>query len=195
MIKITNYTLFNSFENKKKYEIVLDEKGNETGFKVKGLLTTFDVINENGQIFKANSYDKFINEYFIKNSINIPLDIMHERGIEYLAGVVETLEQTSSGVSLTAYIPKGVYYYNLIKLLIDNGILQGFSNYGYSKDYDISGENFIVKDFSLISVSLVDVPGDATALFSTEIKNTKFVGFNSVTQKKNDDFDVLSLYS
>ena len=195
MIEIRNYTLLQNFEAGKKYEIVKNESGEEIGFRLKGLVTTFDVQNENGQVFKNYSYNKFVAEYFVEHSLNVPIDIMHIRDLSHIAGYAEKLEALENGIEVTAFVPKGVYYYNLIKVLIDNGILQGFSNYGYARDYEWSDdyETMIIKDFALISISLVDAPADKNA---TYLQNTIFKGFggnpaklatpNFVTQKNGE---------
>lgn len=178
MLQIRNYTLLSKFEaTGKKYEIVSNGKeGEEIGFRLKGLVTTFDIQNENGQVFKNYSYNKFVSEYFVEHSLNVPIDSMHRRDLSHIVGYAEKLEALENGIELTAFIPKGVYYYNLIKVLIDNGILQGFSNYGYARDYEFENdyETMIIKDFALISISLVDVPADVGAKF---IQNTIFKGF------------------
>lgn len=181
MLEIKNYTLFNKYESGKKYETVFNEKGEEIGIRMKGLVTSFDIKNENGQVFKANSYDNFVKDYFIKNSVNVPIDIMHVRNdVRHLAGVAEKIEVEKNGIILQSFIPKGVYYYNLIKILIDNGILQGFSNYGYARDYELKENGFEIRDFALLSISLVDVPADTGAVF---LQNTIFKGFGSNPDK------------
>ena len=65
----------------------------------------------------------------------------------------------------------------MIKVLLENGVLQGFSNYGYITDYyyDRTKDEIIVKDFQLISISLVDVPSDLSGKFVSNATN--FEGF------------------
>ncbi|MCC8177448.1 MAG: hypothetical protein LIO91_13625, partial [Bacteroidales bacterium] len=78
---------------------------------------------------------------------------------------LESLEKTEEGILIEAYVPRGVYYYNLIKTLLDNHILQGFSNYGYVTRGHITDDVLHVEAFQLISASLVDVPADTAARF------------------------------
>ena len=102
---------------------------------------------------------------------------MHIRDAFHLAGVAKKFTKKDGGVQVVAFIPKGVYFYNLIKILLENGVLQGFSNYGYINDYDYDRVNneIIVKDFQLISISLVDVPSDVSGKFVSNATN--FEGF------------------
>ena len=108
---------------------------------------------------------------------------MHVRDAFHLLGVCTKFKKTSSGVEIVTFIPKGVYFYGLVKTLIDNGILQGFSNMGFITDYSYEEEQdiFIVKEFQLISISLVDVPADVSGKFATQ--NTIFEGFENQESK------------
>lgn len=177
-ILVKNYAAFLPFEkDEKKYKIITDKDGNEIGFEVTGMVTDFKTANQNGQKFERNSYDRFVKEYFEANELNIPIDLMHIRDAFHLAGVAKKFTKKDGGVQVVAFIPKGVYFYNMIKILLENGVLQGFSNYGYINDYDYDRANneIIVKDFQLISISLVDVPSDVSGKFVSNATN--FEGF------------------
>lgn len=187
-IIVSNYTSFIPMDNDKKvYKVILNDNGDELGFEVKGLLTTFNMLNENGMTFEKTSYDRAITDYFEANELNIPIDLMHNRNdVRHLAGVASKFVKKSNGIELTAFIPKGVYYYNLIKVLLDNGVLQGFSNLGALRDYEYNPdtEEVTVKDFFLISASLVDVPADVGGKF---IENaTQFDGFRKKEIEESD---------
>ena len=188
-IPIQNYAAFIPIDDgERKYKIITAEDGSEKGIEVKGYLTKFGETNFNGFNFEKKSYDQCINDYFEKNDLNIPIDIMHNRDALHLAGVCNKFQKKQDGVEITAFIPKGVYFYNLIKILIDNGILQGFSNYGSISDYDFdrASDSLIVKSFQLISISLVDVPADTFGKFATQ--NTIFEGFKDeyLQETKNE---------
>lgn len=187
-IKVQNYTAFSPIENgEKKYKIITSQDGQENGIEVKGMVTSFLDENFNEMKFDKKAYDKCISEYFEKNDLNIPIDLMHVRDGFHLLGVCTKFKKTSSGVEIVAFIPKGVYFYGLVKTLIDNGVLQGFSNLGYIANYSFEQDVLIVEEFQLISISLVDVPADVSGKFATQ--NTIFEGFenkDSKTETKNN---------
>lgn len=192
-IEVRNYASFVPTEDNKLYKPILNEKGEEVGFEVSGKVTQFDATNFNGLNFDKGSYDKCIANYFEKNNLNIPIDVMHQRGIEYLVGYAKTFVKREDCVEMTAFVPKGVHYYELVKTLIDNGILQGFSNLGFITDgkYDSETDSFIVKDFSLISVSLVDVPADTNGKFVGNA--TDFRGFTEQEDLMRETDELLTL--
>ncbi len=168
------------------YTLQKNEGGEEIGFTVSGLLTRFDSVNENEQRWSATSYDEGLQHYFEKNNLFVPLDLQHERDIRSLAGRLESLEKTEEGILIRAYIPRGVYYYNLIKTLLDNYILQGFSNYGYVTRGHITDDVLHVESFQLISASLVDVPADTAARFirnGTTLKGFPFLENEDLSQE------------
>ena len=177
---IKNFTTLTSYEGGQRYKVVRDENGEETGIEVSGVLTTFDVPNVNGTEFTKESYDKFVDEYFIAHSVNVPLVLYHnDTDPRTVAGIVKKLTKTKDGVELVGWIPRTAYYYNLIKAQIAEGILQGFSNAGGMRDYEWDEENnaIKVKDFALLHASLVATPADTGAWLDTQ--NTVFNGFES----------------
>jgi hypothetical protein len=175
---VTNFTTLASHDGGGRYRVIRNEAGDELGIEVSGTLTTFDVRNENGGVFKKESYDKFVDEYFIANSLNVPLCLYHnDWDIRMVCGVVKSMTKTDSGGEMVGWIPKTAYFYNLIKSQIDNGILQGFSNAGGMRDYEWDEENNAIKvtDFALLHASLVATPADTGAWLDTQ--NTLFNGF------------------
>lgn len=177
---IKNFTTLTSYEGGQRYKVVRDENGEETGIEVSGVLTTFDVPNENGTEFTKESYDKFVDEYFIAHSVNVPLVLYHnDTDPRTVAGIVKKLTKTKDGVELVGWIPRTAYYYNLIKAQIAEGILQGFSNAGGMRDWEWDEENnaIKVKDFALLHASLVATPADTGAWLGTQ--NTVFNGFEA----------------
>lgn len=177
---IKNFTTLTSYEGGQRYKVIRNEAGEETGIEVSGVLTTFDVPNANGTEFTKESYDKFVDEYFIAHSVNVPLVLYHnDTDPRTVAGIVKKLTKTKDGVELVGWIPRTAYYYNLIKAQIAEGILQGFSNAGGMRDYEWDEENNAIKvtDFALLHASLVTTPADTGAMMFTQ--NTAFSGFGS----------------
>lgn len=193
-VYVTNFATFASHDGGGRYRIIKNESGEETGIEVGGLLTTFDVRNENGGNFKRDSYDKFVDDYFIKNSLNVPLCLYHnDWDIRMVCGVVKSLTKTEEGVEMVGFIPKTAYFYNLIKAQIDAGILQGFSNAGgiTEAEYDPETDTLNITDFALMHAALVAQPADTGAKFKAV--NTIFRGFgcdpesNSITEEKKEE--------
>lgn len=177
-LTIRNFTTLEAYDGGQRYRVVRNEAGEELGIEVSGVLTTFDVPNANGTEFTKESYDKFVDDYFIANSINVPLVLYHnDTDIRNVAGIVKSMKKTDSGVEMTGWIPRSAYYYNLIKAQIAEGILQGFSNAGGVRDWEWDDENNALKvtDFALMHASLVATPADTGAMLETQ--NTVFSGF------------------
>lgn len=177
---IKNFTTLTAYDGGQRFKVIRDENGEELGIEVSGVLTTFDVPNVNGTEFTRESYDKFVDEYFIAHSVNVPLVLYHnDTDPRTVAGIVKKLTKTKDGVELVGWIPRSAYYYNLIKAQIAEGILQGFSNAGGMRDYEWDEENNAIKvtDFALLHASLVATPADTGAWLDTQ--NTAFSGFEA----------------
>lgn len=184
-VVIRNFTTLQAYEGGGRVKVVRNEAGEETGFEVRGVLTTFDVVNVNGGLFRRDSYDKFVDDYFIKNSMNVPLVLYHnDTDPRTVCGIVKSMAKTDTGVEIVGYVPRSAYYYNLIKSQIEEGILQGFSNYGgvVDMDWDEENEAMEIKEFALLHASLVATPADTGAMLKTV--NTAFVGFGANVEKK-----------
>lgn len=173
---VTNFAKLIAFDGGGRYEVVKDAAGKETGIRLRGRLTTFDMVNFNDMAFKLDSYDKFVDGYYQANGLNVPVCLQHDdTDVRNLCGIVEEMKKTEEGVDIVVYVPQGVYYYGLIKLLVDNGVLQGFSNCGAVMDAEINDEgSLIIKDFALLHVALVTTPADTGAKL---VRNTVFKGF------------------
>lgn len=190
---ISNFTTLSAYDHGGRIRIVQNENGDEIGFEVRGTLTTFDLKNENGGSFMRDSYDKFVDDYFMAHSLNVPVCLFHvDTDPRSVCGIVKSMTKTENGVEIVAYISKrSCYYYNLIKGQIEDGILQGFSNYGgvVEADYDEKNDALNISQFALLHVALVATPSDTTATFKTTA-NTLFKGFgteqNNVKETKDE---------
>lgn len=182
-IEVKNFTTFKSFDDGGKVRIVKNDAGEEIGFELSGTLTKFDYRNENDMTFKSGSYDRFVDDYFISHSLNVPVCLQHnDCDIRNVCGKVKEMTKTDSGVDVVVYVPKSAYYYNLIKNYVNEGILQGFSNAGYATVAEWSSEDGeIISEFALLHVALVTTPADVNGIFR---KNTLFKGFS---QEKEDE--------
>lgn len=152
-----------------KLETVTKRSGDDAvldGLIIKGYETKFGVTNENGERYAPNCLDRFVQEYFIDHKLNMVLDVQHGFDIDSQIGRIVYLEVNTVGFYFVAYVPRSVPRYEQVKVLLKEGILQGFSKCGWAEDYEYhfkeNGEFDYVeyKDFKLMSVSLVTMPAN-----------------------------------
>ena len=170
-IKIQDTTLIGDWQEVTDYELSkITKKDTDTqrlnGIIIKGYETKFSRVNENGERYEPGCLDAFIQSYFIDNGLNMVVDVQHGCGIDDQVGRVVYLETNTVGFYFVAYIPKTVSRYEQIRNLLAEGILQGFSKCGWATDYDWEyerdgSETFVVKEMSILSVSLVTSPANA----------------------------------
>lgn len=149
------------------------------GIIIKGYETKFGKTNENAEQYDPHCFDKFIENYFVKNKLNMPLNIQHRNDLDHLAGRVLVLEVNSVGFYFVCYIPKTYRHYDEVKALLQEGILQGLSKWGWATDYDWiytnpkTGEGYWnIKEMEILEVSLVSTPANPIALEKMqEVKN------------------------
>lgn len=180
---IKDTTLIGDWQEVTEYELSkITKRDTDTqrlnGIVIKGYETKFSKVNENGERYEPGCLDKFIEEYFVANGLNMVVDVQHGYGIDDQVGRVVYLETNTVGFYFVAYIPKTVARYEQIRNLLAEGILQGFSKCGYATDYDWEyekdgTETFVVKEMSIVSVSLVTSPANAIAFesFGEAIEN------------------------
>lgn len=196
---IQNFATFTSYDGGGKVKVIRNEAGEEAGFEVRGTLTTFGVVNENGLVFTRESYDKFVDGYYERNGFNVPLVIYHnDLDPRFVCGIVKEMKKTEEGVEMVGFVPRSAYFYNLIKAQVEEGILQGFSNAGFvvsgHRDEE-HGDALVIDEFALMHASMVTIPADTSAKFKVE--NTAFSGFGKeepkVENKKDnsEDWDAL----
>lgn len=152
-----------------KLETVTKRSGDDAvldGLIIKGYETKFGVTNENGERYAPNCLDRFVQEYFIDHKLNMVLDVQHGWGVDDQIGRIIYLEVNTVGFYFVAYVPRSVPRYEQVKVLLKEGILQGFSKCGWAEDYEYhfkeNGEFDYVeyKEFRLMSVSLVTMPAN-----------------------------------
>ena len=137
------------------------------GMLIYGYETKFAAgTNENGERYSKDCLDKFLERYYKKNKLNMPLTIQHYSNLEHLAGRVLIIEVNSVGFYFVCYIPKTYRHYEEVKNLVKEGVLQGLSKEGYFDYYQ-------VEEMEILAVSLVTTPANGNPLEKAkEIKNT-----------------------
>lgn len=169
-IKIQDTTLIGNWDEVQDYELSkITKKDTDTqrlnGLIIKGYETKFGKVNENGERYEPGCLDAFIQSYFIDNGLNMVVDVQHGWGIDDQVGRVVYLETNTVGFYFVAYIPRRLPRYEQVKAMLEEGILQGFSKCGYATDWDWvkekdGSETFVVKEMSILSVSLVTSPAN-----------------------------------
>lgn len=167
------------------------------GLIIKGYETKFGKTNENGEQYEKDCLDEFINEYYIKNKLNIPVTIQHRDDIRHLAGRVLLVEVNTVGFYFVCYIPKTYRYYEDVLNDIKNGILQGMSKEGYVQwndmdyKYDEDGyfDHVVYKKFRLTAMSIVSTPANGVAFEKVQqVKNAvEFHKTNNAQDKAEID--------
>jgi len=169
-ISISDTTLIGDWDEVTDYELSkITKRDKDTqrlnGLVIKGYETKFGKVNENGERYEPGCLDKFVQSYFVDNGLNMVVDLQHSWDVDDQVGRVVYLEVNSVGFYFVAYIPRSVPKYQLVKTLLEEGILQGFSKCGYATDWEWvtekdGSETFVVKEMSILSVSLVTLPAN-----------------------------------
>lgn len=141
------------------------------GMLIYGYETKFAAgTNTNYERYTKDALDKFIEQYYKKNGLNMPFTVQHGWQREDVVGRVLILEVNSVGFYFVCYIPKGVVGYEDIKLKIQEGILQGLSKEGWSTKgkaffkKDGSFDYYLVEEMEMLGVSLVTTPANGNPL-------------------------------
>lgn len=162
---------------------ITEKKISDNGYYVSGVWKRFNEVNENGYIYAEDAFDDFISNYFVKYQKNVPLNIQHQKDLPHLAGAVLSIEKRKYELILHAMVSKGAIYYEKIVQLIEDGVLQGFSDEGAAYDYQQTENGLLIRKATIERISLVDMPamGDSEILTNA----TDFKGFNFNKQDKN----------
>ena len=138
------------------------------GLIIRGYEMEWDKTNENYERYAKDAFDKFIKDYFIDRGFNLVVDIEHA-GVDpqWLAGRVIYAEINSRGMYYIVYIPRTYVHFDMVRNLLQEGILQGFSKMGYATDWEDvwnkqTGEFLyeLIKEFKLLAMSLVSAPAN-----------------------------------
>ena len=164
-----------------------------SGLIVRGYETKFAKgTNENREQYDPHCFDEFVENFFVKNKLNIPVTFEHMR--DELIGRVLCFEVNSVGFYFVIYIPKRLKDYDDIKVMIEEGLLQGLSKEGWATDYeyiwkkDGSFDYMKINKMEIVSVSLVACPANGEPLErAEEIKNATH--FKKLENKNNTNID------
>lgn len=138
------------------------------GLIIRGYEMEWDKTNENYERYAKDAFDKFIKYYFIDRGFNLVVDVEHA-GFDplWLAGRVVYAEINSRGMYYIVYIPRTYVHFDVVRNLLQEGILQGFSKMGYATDWEDvynnqTGEFMyqLIKEFKLLAMSLVSAPAN-----------------------------------
>lgn len=177
-----------------------DAKTHLNGMLLYGYETKFAAgTNENGERYSKDALDKFLERYYKKNRLNMPLTIQHKQDLEHLAGRVLIVEVNSVGFYFVCYIPKTYRHYEDVKHLIEEGVLQGLSKEGWSTKgkcyYTKEGlfDYYLVEEMEMLAMSLVTTPANGNPLEKAkEVKNTtQFIKRQNDTAEKADAFEAM----
>lgn len=163
------------------------------GLIIKGYETKFGGTNENGERYTKDCIDEFIQRYFVGNGLNMPVDIQHKDDIDHLCGRVLYIESNSTGFYFVAYVPRSFKNYEVLKGLLKNGIIQGFSKQGWATDYEYkykeNGEYdyTLIKRMEIVSMSLVAVPANGNAFEKTAEVVKDATRFQKIAEPQDDE--------
>lgn len=138
------------------------------GLIIRGYEMEWDKTNENYERYAKDAFDKFIQDYFIDRGFNLVVDIEHAGfDPQWLAGRVIYAEINSRGMYYIVYIPRTYVHFEIVRNLLQEGILQGFSKMGYATDWEDvwnkqTGEFLyeLITEFKLLAMSLVSAPAN-----------------------------------
>ena len=155
-----------------------DDKEKLDGLIIKGYEMKWGKTNENGERYAQGAFDDFIKDYYIANGLNVVLDVQHDERPEWLCGRLLYVETNTVGFYLVAYIPRTEQAFEAVKSKLQNGLLQGFSKYGFVDDgHYVFKDNgkvdyFQIDKIRIFSVSLVATPANGVPFEGVgEVKN------------------------
>lgn len=181
-LEIKDTTKINDYREVDKLELssITKNEGDKellSGLIISGYEMKFGKVNENMEVFDKGCLNEYLEEYFVKNKLNVPVTILHRDDLQHLAGRVLVVESNGVGFYFVVYIPKTYVNYQIVRDSIKEGILQGFSKEGWATEYDYiykqdgSFDYMLIKKLAIISLSIVSTP--ANSLSFESIKETK----------------------
>lgn len=181
-IEIKDTTKINDYKEVDKLELSTITKNDGDKEILSGLLLygyemKFGKPNENREVYTKDSITNYIENYFIKNKLNVPVTIQHRDDINHLCGRVLVVEANSVGFYFVVYVPRTFMHYTALLNNIKEGILQGFSKEGWATDYEYyytelgEFDYMLIKEMTFYCLSIVATP--ANSLPFEKIAQTK----------------------
>ena len=156
-----------------------DDKEKLDGLVIKGYEMKWGATNENGERYAQGAFDDFINNYYIKNGLNVVVDVQHFEDPYWLCGRLLYIETNTVGFYLVAYIPRTEQAFEAVKSKLQNGLLQGFSKYGFVDD-----GHYVFKDNGKVDYFQIDkIRLFAASLVATPANGVPFEGVGEVKNR------------
>ena len=140
------------------------------GLIIRGYEMKWNKTNENYEQYDKTAFDEFIQQYFVDGKLNMPVDINHQGEADWrnYCGRVLYIETNTVGFYFVVYVPKTYADYDRLVWALENGIIQGFSKYGFVSydDYDWvykedgTFDHEQIHKMRIVSVSLVSTPAN-----------------------------------
>ena len=175
-----------------------------SGLIISGFEMKFGKVNENREMFEPTCIDDYMQDYFVKNKLNVPVTLLHKDDVYHLAGRVLVVQTSTTGFYFTVYIPKTFVNYELTRNLIKEGILQGFSKEGWADEYEVkytkdgSFDYILIKKMTFIYLSIVGTPANGIRFDkikeTPDIRNTTtFVKIEDIAKPKEKENELENL--
>lgn len=144
---------------------------NLDGLIIKGYEMRWDETNRNLERYDKTAFDDFIKDYFVASGLNMPVDIDHQGDLDWrnYCGRVLYIETNSVGFYYVVYVPRTYADYDRLMWALKNGIIQGFSKYGfvdwddYEPVFDNNTGKFLyeqIHKMRVVRMSLVTTPAN-----------------------------------
>jgi phage head maturation protease len=201
IIEIKDTTKINDYKEVDGIELSTITKNDNDKEKLSGLLLygyemKFGAPNENREVYTKEAITSYIDKYFVKNKLNIPVTIQHRDDLQHLAGRVLVVEVNSVGFYFVAYIPKTFVNYSIVLNNIKEGVLQGFSKEGYATDYeyfyktDGSFDYTLIVEMAFFCLSIVATPANSLTfekIAITKVENSTLLIDKQSKQRTIED--------
>ena len=166
------------------------------GLIIKGYEMKWNETNENRERYDDTAFADFIQSYFVDKGLNMPVDINHEGEYNWTAycGRVLYIETNTVGFYFVIYVPRTYPEYDRLIWALQNGIIQGFSKYGYidwdNYDYVYNEDGTFayeqIHKIRVVSVSLVATPANGIPFEQMRVTTNALI-FEDKRENKTDN--------